>query len=50
MLITGASSGLGRALAINLSNRGAHCTLVAVDIEGLNETLHMCKDGNHLVI
>ncbi len=37
-LITGASRGIGAALAIELSNLGAHCVLVARTQGGLEET------------
>ena len=37
-VITGAASGIGRALAIELSHYGAHLALSDVDIDGLEET------------
>ena len=36
-LITGASSGIGRDIAINLSKKGYDLILVARDLEKLNE-------------
>ena len=50
-LITGASSGVGRALAIEISKRGGQVVLVARNEEKLNETLeqmeykekHICR-------
>ena len=41
-LITGASSGLGRDFAINLSKKGYDLILVARDLKGLNETKKLC--------
>ncbi len=45
-LITGAGSGIGRALALNLAQKGCHLALADRDAEGLNETLHMLKPRN----
>ena len=44
--ITGAGSGLGRALAVALSQEGAILYLSDIDDIGLNETLHDCT-GAH---
>lgn len=41
--ITGAGSGIGRALAVELSRRGAHLALSDVDEEGLAATVGMCE-------
>jgi butyryl-CoA dehydrogenase len=43
--ITGAGSGIGRALARELARRGAHLALSDVDETGLAETVSMCE-GN----
>lgn len=42
-LITGASSGIGRDIAIELSNRGYDLVLVARNEDKLNETAKHCK-------
>src|SRR5689334_29100 len=41
-LITGASSGLGRALAIKLANKNSNIALMSRDLAGLQETAECC--------
>jgi len=38
-VITGAGSGIGRALALNLARKGAKLALSDIDAEGLVETV-----------
>jgi NAD(P)-dependent dehydrogenase (short-subunit alcohol dehydrogenase family) len=43
--ITGAASGIGRALAVDLSRRGCALALSDVDAAGLAQTQALCRDG-----
>lgn len=47
ILVTGASSGLGRDIAIICSEAGANVALVGRNMERLQETLSQMSDGNH---
>lgn len=51
VLVTGASSGIGRAIAIECSKMGANVILTARNVERLEETLAMMDDrSRHTVI
>lgn len=41
--ITGAGSGIGRALSVDLAQRGAHLALADIDVDGLAETVGACE-------
>jgi len=42
-VVTGAASGIGRALAVELSRRGAHLALSDIDVAGLEDTARACR-------
>lgn len=50
ILVTGASSGIGRAIAIECSRLGATCILTARNMERLQETLEAMEREGHTVI
>ena len=50
ILVTGASSGIGRASAIECSKLGARVVITARNEERLKETLSAMEGDNHLVI
>ena len=50
ILVTGASSGIGRATAIALSRQDAQVILVGRDASRLEETLGMMNEGAHISI
>ncbi len=50
ILVTGASSGIGRSIAIECSRMGAHVVITARNEDRLNETLGMMGGEGHLAI
>lgn len=49
ILVTGASSGIGRAIAIECSKMGANVIITARNEERLNETFHLMSGDNHAI-
>ena len=45
-VVTGAASGIGRAVAVSLSRRGCHLALADVNDDKLRETVQMVSRGN----
>lgn len=50
ILVTGASSGIGRAIAIACAKMGATIFITGRNVDRLNETLNMMPVGNHKAI
>jgi NAD(P)-dependent dehydrogenase (short-subunit alcohol dehydrogenase family) len=50
ILVTGASSGLGRSIAIEASKMGASLILMGRNKERLHETLCLCAEKNHKTV
>lgn len=50
ILVTGASSGIGRGIAVACAGMGAHVVLTARNIERLHETLSLLEGDGHMVI
>lgn len=50
ILVTGASSGIGRAIAIACANMGASVIITARNEEYLNDTLKKMSCGKHIII
>lgn len=48
VVITGAASGIGRALAIEMANRGAYLALADMNEVGLNDTVSQLKSGTQV--
>ncbi len=49
-VVTGAGSGIGRALAVELSLRGARVSGCDVDAAGLKETAALCAGETHTAV
>lgn len=43
-VVTGASRGIGRAIAVAMAGQGAHLTLIATGVAGLEETARQCAN------
>jgi NAD(P)-dependent dehydrogenase (short-subunit alcohol dehydrogenase family) len=50
ILVTGASSGIGRQIAIDLSAAGANLVLLGRDFEKLQETRKLCISSAHVLL
>ena len=50
ILVTGASSGIGRQTAITLSHKGASLVLTGRNTNRLQETIHLLSGSNHSII
>ncbi len=50
VLITGASSGIGRATAVECSKMGAKCIITGRNVDRLNETFHNLESEGHIQI
>lgn len=51
VVITGASSGIGKAIALEAAKKGAHLVLAARNVQALNEVGQQCSDyKNHVLI
>lgn len=49
-VVTGAGSGIGRALSIALAHRGANLALSDIDADGLEETVRLCAGAGGKVV
>ena len=50
VVVTGASSGIGRAISIELSQHGAGLILIGRNRERLEETAAGLSDGDHKIV
>ena len=50
ILVTGASSGIGKAIAVACAKMGATVIVTGRNVERLNETLNLMSEGDHKAI
>lgn len=50
ILVTGASSGIGRGIAVSCAKMGANVVITGRNLERLNETLNLMPSGEHKAI
>ena len=50
ILVTGASSGIGKGIALACAKMGATVIVTGRNVERLNETLNQLPEGNHKAI
>lgn len=50
VVITGASSGIGKAIALEAAKKGAHLVLAARNLQTLNEVAQQCSDYKNQVL
>ncbi|WP_163932521.1 SDR family NAD(P)-dependent oxidoreductase [Paraferrimonas sp. SM1919] len=49
-IVTGASKGIGQAIAIGLAEKGMHLVLIGRDLQGLEQTASQCKSAETLAL
>ncbi|WP_155826654.1 SDR family NAD(P)-dependent oxidoreductase [Jongsikchunia kroppenstedtii] len=49
-VVTGAASGIGQALAMQLAQRGASLALSDIDVDRLEETAEICRDKTDAIV
>ncbi len=49
-LITGAGSGIGKSIALNLSNNGHNCFLLGRNVSTLRQSISILAKGNHSIL
>ncbi|MCQ2497593.1 MAG: SDR family oxidoreductase [Lachnospiraceae bacterium] len=50
IIVTGASSGIGKSISVSLSKLGANVVLIARREEELKSVKNLLEDGNHMII
>lgn len=49
-IVTGASKGIGQAIAIGLAEKGMHLVLIGRDLQGLEQTASQCQSAETLAL